>query len=80
VFLYDNYPGGIGIAAPLHGIRDQVLVRAVDLVAHCPCEHGCPACVGPVLADPRQAHTPKQAALAVLRLFQSGADAGEQRH
>jgi DEAD/DEAH box helicase domain-containing protein len=80
VFLYDNYPGGIGIAAPLHGIRDQVVARAADLIAHCPCEQGCPACVGPVLADRRQRHTPKQAALAVLRLFQPGDDAKAQRH
>jgi DEAD/DEAH box helicase domain-containing protein len=80
VFLYDNYPGGIGIAAPLHGLRAQVVSRAIDLIAHCPCEHGCPACVGPVLADRRQRHTPKHAALTVLRLFELRADALERRH
>jgi DEAD/DEAH box helicase domain-containing protein len=50
IFLYDNYPGGIGIAAPLFDLRAEVLDRAVDLVEHCACKEGCPACVGPVLA------------------------------
>jgi DEAD/DEAH box helicase domain-containing protein len=51
VFLYDSYPGGIGISAPLYDLRTDVLDRAIDLVAHCACKDGCPACVGPVLAD-----------------------------
>jgi DEAD/DEAH box helicase domain-containing protein len=80
VFLYDNYPGGIGIAAPLHGLRDEVVARAVDLVSRCPCGHGCPACVGPVLADRRQRHTPKRAALTVLALFAEEARAEAARH
>ena len=60
LYLYDNFPGGIGIAAPLFDLRDRVLEHAVDLVAHCPCKHGCPACVGPVLAsDETSDLTPK---------------------
>jgi DEAD/DEAH box helicase domain-containing protein len=70
VFLYDNYPGGIGIAAPLHSMRDEVIGRAADLVERCACVHGCPACIGPVLAlDPNCSVTPKAAALRVLRLL-----------
>jgi DEAD/DEAH box helicase domain-containing protein len=82
VFLYDNYPGGIGIAAPLHGLRAQVVARTIDLVSRCTCAHGCPACVGPVLADRKAARSPRDAALAVLRLFApDGATAtAEPRH
>jgi DEAD/DEAH box helicase domain-containing protein len=70
LYLYDNFPGGIGIAAPLFDLRDRVIERAIDLVASCPCRPGCPACVGPVLAVDEQAkHTPKAAALRVLRLL-----------
>jgi DEAD/DEAH box helicase domain-containing protein len=72
IFLYDNYPGGIGIAAPLHGLRDEVVGRAAELVARCPCEQGCPACVGPVLAPRQHGPTPKAAALIVLALFAAG--------
>jgi DEAD/DEAH box helicase domain-containing protein len=80
VFLYDNYPGGIGISAPLHGLRAEVVARAADLIARCPCVHGCPACVGPVLVDRKHRHTPKGAALTVLALFAAETPAEEQRH
>lgn len=74
VHLYDNYPGGIGISAPLFDLRATVVQRALDLVAHCPCAHGCPACVGPVLPpDPRAKHSSKSAALIVLSCMQGDA-------
>jgi len=70
VFLYDNYPGGIGLAAPLHALRAEVVARAADLLAGCACTAGCPACVGPVLAtDARARRSPKAAAARVLALF-----------
>jgi DEAD/DEAH box helicase domain-containing protein len=70
LYLYDNFPGGIGIAAPLFDLRERVLEHSIDLVERCPCKHGCPACVGPVLAgDEGSALTPKSAALRVLGLL-----------
>ena len=70
VFLYDNYPGGIGLSAPLYDLREEVTRRAHALVGVCPCSHGCPACIGPILAsDEERGCSPKAAALEVLRLF-----------
>ena len=70
VFLYDNYPGGVGLSAPLFDQRRRVAADAHDLVAACGCEHGCPACVGPILASETQrGFSPKRAALTVLELF-----------
>ncbi len=46
--LYDNYPGGIGQSAPLFASRRRLLEGAASLLAHCPCEAGCPSCVGPL--------------------------------
>ncbi|MEO1767069.1 DEAD/DEAH box helicase [Thiobacter aerophilum] len=70
VFLYDNYPGGIGLSAPLFDLRREVVRRARDLVAACECAHGCPACIGPILAsDEQRGFSPKGAALEVLELF-----------
>jgi DEAD/DEAH box helicase domain-containing protein len=67
LFLYDNYPGGVGLSTPLYDLRDQVVARAYELVAGCRCRHGCPACIGPVLATDEQGrHSPKAAALTVL--------------
>ena len=71
-FLYDNYPGGVGLSAPLYDQRDEVLARARELVDACSCAHGCPACVGPILASEEQrGYSPKQAARTVLNLLQS---------
>jgi DEAD/DEAH box helicase domain-containing protein len=48
IFIYDAYPGGIGFSAPLFGMHADLLTRTRDLVAACPCDNGCPSCVGPV--------------------------------
>jgi ATP-dependent helicase YprA (DUF1998 family) len=48
VFIYDNYPGGIGFSQPLFTIERDLLERTRELIAGCQCEHGCPTCVGPL--------------------------------
>ncbi|MGH9236834.1 MAG: DEAD/DEAH box helicase [Vicinamibacterales bacterium] len=48
IFVYDNYPGGIGFSQPLFAMHDELLGRTQALIAGCECEHGCPTCVGPV--------------------------------
>jgi DEAD/DEAH box helicase domain-containing protein len=48
IFIYDNYPGGIGFSEPLFGMHDELLARTRALIASCECGHGCPTCVGPV--------------------------------
>jgi DEAD/DEAH box helicase domain-containing protein len=76
VFLYDNYPGGIGLSAPLFDIRAQVVRDARALIGACECRYGCPACVGPILAsDEERGYAPKMLALQVLGLLQ-GEDPG----
>jgi DEAD/DEAH box helicase domain-containing protein len=47
VFIYDNYPGGIGFSRPLYEMHGELLERTHELIAGCPCESGCPSCVGP---------------------------------
>jgi DEAD/DEAH box helicase domain-containing protein len=48
LFLYDAYPGGVGQSAPLFRLASDLLRRTADLIAACPCEHGCPSCAGPI--------------------------------
>jgi len=48
LYLYDAYPGGIGFSEPLYLAADILLARTRELIAACPCEKGCPSCVGPV--------------------------------
>jgi len=47
IFVYDNYPGGIGFSEPLYGMHGQLLDRTRELIGGCPCASGCPSCVGP---------------------------------
>ena len=71
VYLYDNYPGGIGLSEPLWHRQRELLQRARELVAACDCQAGCPACVGPVLAADETAEvTPRQLAARVLQLLE----------
>jgi DEAD/DEAH box helicase domain-containing protein len=70
LFLYDNYPGGIGLSVPLYDLRKEVVLQASALVARCDCKFGCPACIGPVLGtDESSDRSPKRAALRVLALL-----------
>jgi DEAD/DEAH box helicase domain-containing protein len=48
LYLYDNYPGGIGQSAALFKLAPRLLDGAAKLLAACPCEAGCPSCVGPI--------------------------------
>jgi DEAD/DEAH box helicase domain-containing protein len=47
VFIYDNYPGGIGFSRPLYEMHELLLARTSELITACPCQSGCPSCVGP---------------------------------
>jgi DEAD/DEAH box helicase domain-containing protein len=48
LYLYDNYPGGIGQSAALFRLAPQLLDGAAKLLSCCACESGCPSCVGPI--------------------------------
>ncbi len=47
VVLYDQVPAGIGFSEKLFELHDELMQRALELVRACPCEDGCPSCVGP---------------------------------
>jgi DEAD/DEAH box helicase domain-containing protein len=68
LYLYDAYPGGIGFSEPLYRVHDLLLRRTRELIAGCPCESGCPSCVGP--AGEKSERT-KEAALAILDRLRS---------
>ena len=48
LYLYDNYPGGIGQSAALFRLVPRLLEGAAKLLGSCSCDSGCPSCVGPV--------------------------------
>ncbi|WAH36582.1 DEAD/DEAH box helicase [Alicyclobacillus dauci] len=51
LYIYDAYPGGIGLSERIYRDRDQILSSAFDMVRHCECSDGCPSCVGPGTPD-----------------------------
>jgi DEAD/DEAH box helicase domain-containing protein len=63
VFIYDNYPGGIGLSEPLFRLHDRLLAESRALIAGCACRDGCPSCVGPVGETGSRG---KEVALAIL--------------
>jgi DEAD/DEAH box helicase domain-containing protein len=47
LFVYDAIPAGVGFAEKLYTIRGDLFGACLELVKECPCESGCPTCVGP---------------------------------
>ncbi len=72
IFLYDSYPGGIGFSEPLFGMHDALLADTRRLIAGCPCDHGCPTCVGPAGESGARA---KAVSLAILNRLLDGVPA-----
>jgi DEAD/DEAH box helicase domain-containing protein len=66
LYLYDTYPGGIGQSAPLFQLRRRLLEGSAQLIASCPCEAGCPSCVGPAGNTGEGAKAAAQRMLAAL--------------
>lgn len=46
LFIYDSYPGGIGLAERVYAILGQILKETIQHVQNCPCKSGCPSCIG----------------------------------
>ncbi|MEW6046335.1 MAG: DEAD/DEAH box helicase [Bacillota bacterium] len=84
IFVYDRHPGGAGFARQAFDAAAAVAEAAFDLIARCPCESGCPSCVGAPVpphsqTDPElstRGRVPdKQAAMQLLELMLSPAGA-----
>jgi DEAD/DEAH box helicase domain-containing protein len=64
IYLYDKYPGGVGLSEPLFRMSDSLLEKTQRLIANCPCASGCPSCVGPMGEVGEKG---KEVALEILR-------------
>ena len=69
VVLYDLVPAGIGFSQKLFEIHAELVLRALELVQDCPCEDGCPSCVGPAGENGAGG---KQETLAILQALARG--------
>ncbi len=45
VFIYDGYPGGVGLVRAAYDMFEKLLAATYDAIANCQCEDGCPSCI-----------------------------------
>jgi DEAD/DEAH box helicase domain-containing protein len=68
VTIYEKVSGGVGYAREMYDSMPELLSAAYDLVSQCPCERGCPSCVGPIL-EHEYALDSKLLASAILKKY-----------
>jgi DEAD/DEAH box helicase domain-containing protein len=69
IFVYDVFPGGVGLSPRLFELHDRLLPAAADLIAGCACAVGCPSCIGAMVERDVDA---KAAALSLARAENGG--------
>ncbi|MFW5688031.1 MAG: Zn-binding domain-containing protein, partial [Spirochaetota bacterium] len=52
LYVYDSYPGGSGLSEAFLTRIEEIMRASRELLRGCPCEEGCPSCVGP--RDPEE--------------------------
>ncbi len=68
LFVYDSYPGGVGLSEGFLKHASEILRAAREVVKNCPCTEGCPSCIGAL--DLRGVEgNPKEGVAAFLRLW-----------
>lgn len=50
IYLYDDLPGGAGLATRVHALGRPFFERTLAVVRGCGCTHGCPTCIGTEVA------------------------------
>ncbi|MFC2063169.1 DEAD/DEAH box helicase, partial [Chloroflexota bacterium] len=45
IFIYDAYPGGIGIAEKGFQLTEKLWRATLRAITDCPCQEGCPSCI-----------------------------------
>ncbi len=46
IFLYDNMPGGAGLATQAHALAGRLFEQVIRIIEGCSCRAGCPTCLG----------------------------------
>lgn len=67
IFIYDAYPGGIGIAEKGFEIISELWQATLKVVEECPCQDGCPSCVQSPKCGNNNQPLDKKAALILLK-------------
>jgi len=66
VFIYDGFPGGVGIAEKGFELLPELWAATLDVIQGCPCADGCPSCVQSPKCGNFNQPLDKRAAVAIL--------------
>lgn len=67
IFVYDGYPGGVGITEKGYALIDALLAATREVIEACPCETGCPSCIQSPKCGNLNEPLDKRAALMLLQ-------------
>jgi DEAD/DEAH box helicase domain-containing protein len=67
IFIYDAYPGGIGIAEKGYEVIARLWATTLKAIEDCPCQDGCPSCIQSPKCGNNNEPLDKRAAIALLR-------------
>lgn len=66
IFIYDAYPGGVGLAQRAFEIIEELLQKTLELLRTCECENGCPSCIHSPKCGSGNKPLDKRAAVMIL--------------
>jgi DEAD/DEAH box helicase domain-containing protein len=66
IFIYDAFPGGVGIAEKGFDLLGDLWRTTYDAVRDCPCEDGCPSCIQSPKCGSKNEPLDKRAAQLIL--------------
>lgn len=69
IFIYDAYPGGIGIAEKGYELIDQLWEATLQVINDCPCLDGCPSCIQSPKCGNNNEPLDKKAAQLILKIL-----------
>mgnify|MGYP000100093307 CR=1 FL=1 len=67
VFIYDAFPGGVGIAEKGFELIEELWKATLSTIEECPCEDGCPSCIQSPKCGNNNEPLDKKAAVVILR-------------
>ena len=83
IFIYDAYPGGVGLAERAFEIPRELLQATLKLIESCSCKEGCPSCIQSPRCGSANKPLDKKGAILLLEYLLSaeprGAEAIQER-
>ena len=72
IFIYDAYPGGIGIAEKGFELITELWQATLKAISECPCQEGCPGCIQSPKCGNNNEPLDKKAAMMILEELVGG--------